>query len=164
MTCQNCFCIVTHMSLNCVCLLFIMKKKCFFYENYYKYFFKSKIDGKRAAKAPAVLVRPLPWVFFLPALVLMRYTRVMLSLISICCGFDEIEASTMVAFLHQSRRNVHQINNQAARNRINETQQCSTIAYVNQFFLSVLSNLCKLISCTSDPAKVHSNKTSVTCR
>lgn len=144
--------------------LHYMKKKCFFYENYYKYFFKSKIDGKRAAKAPAVLVRPLPWVFFLPALVLMRYTRVMLSLISICCGFDEIEASTMVAFLHQSRRNVHQINNQAARNRINETQQCSTIAYVNQFFLSVLSNLCKLISCTSDPAKVHSNKTSVTCR
>lgn len=120
-----------------------------------------KQDGKRA-KAPAVLVRPLPWIFFLPALIVMRYTRVILSLVSICCGFNEIESTTMVTFLHQTRRNARQISNEAKRNQIKETQQYSWIAHVKRIFLLVLSNLSKLITPASDPIKVHSNKTSVT--
>lgn len=84
----------------------------------------------------------------------------MLSLISICCGFDEIEASTMVVFLQQSRRHIRQIVNEAQRKRVKETQQCS-IDYIRRVFLSVVSNLLKLISPTSDSVKVHNNKTSV---
>lgn len=72
-------------------------------------------DGKRA-KTPPILIRPLPWIFFLPALIILRYTRVIVSLISICIGFDEITATTMVSYLHQSRRNIRSIIHKAKPN------------------------------------------------
>lgn len=109
---------------------------------------------------PAVLIRPLPWVLFLPALVVIRYIRVILSLLSICCGFEEIEASTMVTFLHKSRRNVRQISTEAKRNKT--VNQCSSITYIKRSILSFLSNLSKFqIPTKSNPNKIQSNKTSV---
>lgn len=121
------------------------------------------VDGKRA-RAPASLVRPLPWVFFLPTLVALRYTRVILSLISICFGYDEIEASTMVSFLHQSRRTIRHITHEAQRSKLNhvtQNQLHSSIEYAKRLGLSFLSNLSNLISQAPDTMKVHNNKTSV---
>ncbi|XP_055315212.1 dentin sialophosphoprotein-like isoform X2 [Sitodiplosis mosellana] len=117
-----------------------------------------KTDGKRA-KAPASLVRPLNWFFFLPTLVALRFIRVMLSLVSICLGFDEIEASTMVTFLHESRRNIRQVLLEAKRNK----HRSSAIDYAKQSALSFLSNLSNCISHMPPDAtdKVHSNKTSL---
>lgn len=120
-------------------------------------------DGKRS-KAPVGLVRPLPWVFFLPTLVALRLTRVMLSLVSICFGFDEIEASTMVGFLHESRRSVRQVLIEVKRNKASHQNhhQDSSIDCVKQMALSFLSNLRILFSETPDKTKTHNNKTSVT--
>lgn len=122
------------------------------------------IDGKRA-KPPASLVRPLPWVFFLPTLVVLRYTRVILSLLSICFGYDEIEASTMVTFLHQSRRNIRNIAQEGQRKRSKQLtkkkRQHSSMEYAKWIVLSFLSNLSNLVYPAPDTIKLHSNKTSV---
>lgn len=117
-----------------------------------------KVDGKRA-KAPASLVRPLNWFLFLPTLVALRFVRVILSLVSISLGFDEIEASTMVTFLHDSRRNIRHVLVEAKQNK----PRSSSIEYAKKFVLSILSNLINLISHTPPDStnKVHSNKTSV---
>lgn len=124
----------------------------------------SVIDGRRA-KAPATLIRPLPWVFFLPTLVVLRYTRVILSLLSICFGYDEIEASTMVTFLHQSRRTIRHIAHEGKRKQskqLTKTQrQHSSMEYAKRIVLSFLSNLRNLVSFAPDTIKLHSNKTSV---
>lgn len=125
--------------------------------NVYFFFLTRKTDGKRG-KAPASLVRPLPWLFFLPILVFLRYTRVILSFISLCCGFDGIKASTMVSFLHQSRRNIRQITLEAKQN---SKHRNSSIESVQMAILSLLSNLSNLVGQTSERMNVHNNKTSV---
>lgn len=121
-------------------------------------FFITWADGKRA-KAPASLVRPLNWFLFLPTLVALRMVRVMLSLVSICLGFNEIEGSTMVTFLHESRRTIRQILVEGKRNK----HRSSTIDYAKQSILSFLFNLSTFVSQTPTNATtiVQNNKTSV---
>lgn len=123
------------------------------------------IEGKRS-KAPPCLIRPLPWILFLPTLIVLRYTRVILSLISICFGYDEIEASTMVTFLHQSRRTIRHIADEGKRkqnqfNPIAQNSAQSTMEYTKLFILSILSNLTNLLIHPADANKVYNNKTSV---
>lgn len=85
--------------------------------------------------------------------------RVMLSLVSICLGFDEIEGSTMVTFLHESRRTIRQIMVEGKRNK----HRSSTIDHAKQSILSFLFNLRVFVSQTPTNAtiNVHNNKTSV---
>lgn len=149
-------CNFSHIELLCVCLFIFfliidanLLTTC--------YLLLVEADGKRA-KAPASLVRPLNWFFFLPTLVALRFIRVMLSLVSICLGFDEIEASTMVTFLHESRRNIRQVLLEAKHR--NKRRHSVIYDYVKQQVLSFLTSLSALISQTSDTNKVH-NKTSV---
>lgn len=115
------------------------------------------------------LIRPLPWVLFLPTLVALRYTRVILSLLSICLGYDEIEVSTMVAWLHQSRRTIRHIVHEAKRNEqkaaVATTQSHNynntSIDCFKRIILSLVSNLSGLIFSTPYTVAVHNNKTSV---
>ncbi|XP_031618414.1 uncharacterized protein LOC116337730 [Contarinia nasturtii] len=99
-------------------------------------------DGKRV-KTSIGLVRPLPWVFFLPTLVALRFVRVVLSLVAICVGFEEIEASMMVSFLHKSRRNMRHISVEARRNN---KSQISCADYVKRITLTLLTQLSNFIS------------------
>lgn len=117
-------------------------------------------DGKRA-KPVASLVRPLPWILFLPTLVALRYARVLFSLISICCGCDEIEPSTMVSYLHQTRRTLRHIAHDAKQQQAIDKQNQATSIDYNKRLSGIVSFLSELIG-TILSDKVHTNnKTSV---
>lgn len=114
-------------------------------------------------KKPVNLIRPLPWIFFLPTLIALRYTRIVLSLLSICLGYNEIEVPTMVTWLHQSRRTIRHIVHEAKQNKqLNAVQsQNIPIDYFKRAILSMLSNLSSLIFSTPYIVAMHNNKTSV---
>lgn len=128
--------------------------------------FYNLLDAKKSVN----LIRPLPWILFLPTLVALRYTRVILSLLSICLGYDEIEVSTMVTWLHQSRRTIRHIvleanrNEQlkaAAQSHTNNDTNNTSIDCFKRIILSLVSNLSGLIFSTPYTIAVHNNKTSV---
>lgn len=105
-------------------------------------------------------------MLFLPTLVALRYARFILSLLSICIGYDEIEASTMVEWFHQSRQSlrhiVHEARKHEQRNAANQNQNHHTpIDYFKRIILSLLSNVSRFIFPTPFRIAVHSNKTSV---
>lgn len=116
--------------------------------------------GGRKGKAPVSLVRPLPWIVFLPTLILLRYARVVLSLAAICLGFDEIEASTMVSFLHNSRRYLRKIKQEAvSRNSSPNKKQSIYPETLGNALMNKLTSVCTW-SLHSD-ARIPNNKSSV---
>ncbi|XP_016916535.2 dentin sialophosphoprotein-like isoform X2 [Apis cerana] len=66
------------------------------------------------------LVRPLPWLFFLPGLVILRIIRCGLNLGAFILGYPQIRPSGMVKFVQKTRRRLRAINVKAikARRRI----------------------------------------------
>lgn len=73
----------------------------------------------------ATLVRPLPWLLFLPALFLIRIARSMVSILSQLVGNEQIEASDMVSYLQMCRRKLRVLKYQGLRQiriRKNEKQ------------------------------------------
>ncbi|XP_055620517.1 uncharacterized protein LOC129764908 [Toxorhynchites rutilus septentrionalis] len=60
-------------------------------------------SGKLSISAPP-LVRPLPWILFLPALIALRLVRVALSLLALMVGRQPVYPSTVVTFLQTRRR------------------------------------------------------------
>lgn len=61
------------------------------------------------------LVRPLPWLIFLPALVALRSTRIALSIGSFLIGYDWIDATDFVSHIQTCRRKVRAIKYQGLR-------------------------------------------------
>ncbi|XP_065086231.1 heat shock protein DDB_G0288861 [Ochlerotatus camptorhynchus] len=59
--------------------------------------------GKTTISAPP-LVRPLPWIFFLPALIALRLLRYSLSFVALLIGKQPVCPITMVSFLQNRRR------------------------------------------------------------
>lgn len=123
-----------------------------------------KSDGKKL-KASKGLVRPLPWILFLPTLVLLRYTRIALSLVSICVGFDEIEASAMTSFFHDSRQSLRIITFITAKRRTDKkTYNSSYLALARHYLSLLMFKLSSMFGKTSNAVNVdesHNNKTSV---
>lgn len=59
--------------------------------------------GKTTISAPP-LVRPLPWVLFLPALLALRLLRYFLSIVALLMGHQPVYPVTMVSYLQNKRR------------------------------------------------------------
>lgn len=59
-------------------------------------------DGSKISAPP--LIRPLPWLLFLPALVIMRMVRVGLSLLALLVGRPPVTPASMVHFVQIKRR------------------------------------------------------------
>lgn len=85
---------------------------------------------------PPPLLRPLPWMLFIPALIQMRIMRAVLSFVLLMLGRDAITPSTVVHFIQIRRRKLRAIKYQGIkliRTRHNEQKQ-------KQSFLSRLFN------------------------
>ncbi|XP_053996471.1 uncharacterized protein LOC128886008 isoform X1 [Hylaeus anthracinus] len=61
------------------------------------------------------LVRPLPWILFLPGLVILRIVRVALNAGAFVLRYPRIEPSGMVKFLQKSRRRLRALNIKAIK-------------------------------------------------
>ncbi|XP_028519982.2 dentin sialophosphoprotein-like isoform X4 [Apis cerana] len=72
------------------------------------------------------LVRPLPWLFFLPGLVILRIIRCGLNLGAFILGYPQIRPSGMVKFVQKTRRRLRAINVKAIKARRRIT--CAKIA------------------------------------
>lgn len=114
----------------------------------------------RKGKAPASLVRPLPWIVFLPTLIVLRYIRIVLSLAAICLGFDEIEATTMVAYFHDGRRYIHKIRRDGQPQGSPQKENRSFYPeIIGKALVNGISSVCAWP--ISGDAKVQNNKTLV---
>ncbi|XP_015436175.1 PREDICTED: uncharacterized protein LOC107191613 isoform X2 [Dufourea novaeangliae] len=61
------------------------------------------------------LVRPLPWILFLPSLVILRIIRGGLNVGAFLLGYPRIEPSGMVKFMQKSRRRLRALNSKAMK-------------------------------------------------
>lgn len=73
-------------------------------------------DVKKPKCKPAALVRPLPWILFLPALLSIRCTRTLLSILSVLLGYDPIAPADAVSSIQWSRRKLRAVKYQGLRN------------------------------------------------
>lgn len=114
----------------------------------------------RKDKTPASLVRPLPWVVFIPTLIVLKYTRIVLSLAAICLGFDEIEASTMVTYFHDVRRYIHKMrqDGQPRDSPQKENRSCYP-EIIGKALVNGISSVCAWP--ISGDARIQNNKTLV---
>lgn len=114
----------------------------------------------RKGKATAGLIRPLPWIVFLPTLIVLRYTRIILSLAAICLGFDDIEASTMVTYFHDVRRYIHKIRRDGQPQGSPQKENRSFYPEsIGKALVNGISSVCAWP--ISGDAKVQNNKTLV---
>lgn len=61
------------------------------------------------------LVRPMPWIVFLPALVVLRSTRIALSIASFLIGYDWVNPADLVSYIQSCRRKIRAIKYQGLR-------------------------------------------------
>lgn len=72
------------------------------------------IDDSKTINVPP-LVRPLPWLLFIPALIALRFIRIALTFISLCLGGDPVTSKTIVYFIQTRRRKLRSIKYDAFR-------------------------------------------------
>ncbi|XP_033180134.1 paternally-expressed gene 3 protein isoform X1 [Bombus impatiens] len=70
---------------------------------------KGKVFGKMQ------LVRPLPWIIFLPGLLILRIIRCTINVGAYIFGYPQIQPITMVRFVQRSRRRLRALNLKIAR-------------------------------------------------
>lgn len=62
------------------------------------------------------LVRPLPWIFFLPSLIIIRVVRMSMNIGAVVLGYPRIEPSDMIRFMQKSRRRIRAIKSNGLKN------------------------------------------------
>ncbi|XP_046753414.1 uncharacterized protein LOC124416420 isoform X6 [Diprion similis] len=74
----------------------------------------SEENGK--AFGPIELVRPLPWIFFLPSLIMLRVFRLSVNVGAIVLGYPKLQATGMVKIIQKGRRRLRAIKISGMRN------------------------------------------------
>lgn len=72
------------------------------------------IDDSKTINIPP-LVRPLPWLLFIPALIALRFIRIALTFISLCLGGEPVTSKSIVYFIQTRRRKLRSIKYDAFR-------------------------------------------------
>lgn len=104
-------------------------------------------DSDEKTLQPPPLIRPLPWLVFLPALVVLRLVRIGLSLLFLVCGQSPVTPTSMVHFIQTTRRRVRAIKYhglRVIRVRYAEKQENKTIWSAFKNVISVLLCLPRL--------------------
>ncbi|XP_029041436.2 uncharacterized protein LOC114875390 isoform X1 [Osmia bicornis bicornis] len=113
------------------------------------------------------LVRPLPWVLFLPGLVILRIIRVGLNVGAFVLGYPKIQPSGMVKFVQKGRRRLRAFNLKAVKSvrRTTKDKRLTMIEAKKALIRSIrltLSTLSCLDSSNSSPSppptKIHVSK------
>ncbi|XP_072764956.1 uncharacterized protein [Anoplolepis gracilipes] len=72
-------------------------------------------NGKSSEKSE--FVRPLPWIFFLPSLMMLRTIRMTINVGAFIMGYSRITPSSLVKFLQLSRTRLNNIKNSGTREK-----------------------------------------------
>ncbi|XP_076683176.1 uncharacterized protein LOC143376581 [Andrena cerasifolii] len=113
-------------------------------------------NGKMFGKVE--LVRPLPWVLFLPGLVILRIIRTGLNVGALILGYPRIQPSGMVKFMQRSRRRLRTMNLKAiksSRRRASKDKRLTMIEAKKALIKSIkltLSTLSCLDTSKSSPS------------
>lgn len=83
-------------------------------------------DTSKMNISPPPLIRPLPWLLFLPALIILRMVRHHLSFLALILGKPPICPETIVAFLQNKRRKLRALKYRGQKlDRINRAEKLS---------------------------------------
>ncbi|KAL6428875.1 hypothetical protein ACFW04_008009 [Cataglyphis niger] len=72
-------------------------------------------NGKSSGKSE--FVRPLPWILFLPSLVMLRTMRMTVNIGAFVIGYPQVTPSALVKFLQKSRMRLNDIKNSGTREK-----------------------------------------------
>ncbi|KAL6428872.1 hypothetical protein ACFW04_008009 [Cataglyphis niger] len=117
-------------------------------------------NGKSSGKSE--FVRPLPWILFLPSLVMLRTMRMTVNIGAFVIGYPQVTPSALVKFLQKSRMRLNDIKNSGTREKqdkdekssMNETRR----ALVKSIRLTLSSLSCldtSKPSLSPPPTKIH---------
>lgn len=92
---------------------------------------------------PAPLVRPLPWLLFLPLLFFLRITRFSLNIASMLMGMESVKASTMVRFIQVRRRRIRALKFLGSRRiRQRRLEQAEKVSWKGTFYSIMSRAMC----------------------
>ncbi|XP_072764955.1 uncharacterized protein [Anoplolepis gracilipes] len=80
-------------------------------------------NGKSSEKSE--FVRPLPWIFFLPSLMMLRTIRMTINVGAFIMGYSRITPSSLVKFLQLSRTRLNNIKNSGTREKQDKDEKSS---------------------------------------
>lgn len=123
-------------------------------------------ESEKTLSAPQ-LIRPLPWILFIPALLTMRLSRAFISFFLLLLGRDIITAENIVNFFQISRRKMRAIKYQGLKINRSQLFKNQSIIKKNGIF-AIIINLVRSILCANkcsvEPIEIvikEKNKSSV---
>ncbi|XP_012140268.1 uncharacterized protein LOC100874610 isoform X3 [Megachile rotundata] len=101
------------------------------------------------------LVRPLPWVLFLPGLVILRIIRVSLNVGAFVLGYPRMQPSGMVKFVQKGRRRLRAFNLKAVKSvrRCNKDKRATMIEAKKALIKSIRLTLSTLSCLDAKPSR-----------
>lgn len=109
----------------------------------FKYFWNILDASNGAFGQPAPLVRPLPWLLFLPLLFFLRITRFSLNIASMLMGMESVKASTMVRFIQVRRRRIRALKFLGSRRiRQRRLEQAEKVSWKGTFYSIMSRAMC----------------------
>ncbi|XP_046753410.1 clumping factor B-like isoform X2 [Diprion similis] len=108
----------------------------------------SEENGK--AFGPIELVRPLPWIFFLPSLIMLRVFRLSVNVGAIVLGYPKLQATGMVKIIQKGRRRLRAIKISGMRNmksRRGSTKKEEELSEAKRSLVSSMLSTLSALSC-----------------
>ncbi|XP_024877770.1 uncharacterized protein LOC112458394 isoform X1 [Temnothorax curvispinosus] len=120
-------------------------------------------DENRKDSGKPELVRPLPWLLFLPSLVLLRVIRATLNIGGYILGYPEITPSGMVKFVQICRRYLNKGMNKGTKERYETKDKRSSINEAKKALIKSIRLTLSSLSCldaskpslSPPPTKIH---------
>ncbi|XP_077269954.1 uncharacterized protein LOC143901459 isoform X2 [Temnothorax americanus] len=120
-------------------------------------------DENRKDSGKPELVRPLPWLLFLPSLVLLRVIRATLNIGGYILGYPEITPSRMVKFVQICRRYLNKGMNKGTKERYETKDKRSSINEAKKALIKSIRLTLSSLSCldaskpslSPPPTKIH---------
>ncbi|XP_043515392.1 surface protein-like isoform X2 [Frieseomelitta varia] len=102
------------------------------------------------------LVRPLPWLLFLPGLVILRMIRIGLNMGAYVLGYPEIQASGMVKFVQRTRRRLRAMNLRAMKSKRRVFPKDRTMIEAKKALIRSIRLTLSTLSCLDTSKSSHS--------
>ncbi|KAL6255398.1 hypothetical protein P5V15_013733 [Pogonomyrmex californicus] len=122
-------------------------------------------DENQKALGKPELVRPLPWLLFLPSLVMLRLIRLTLNIGAFVFGYSNITPSEMIKFVQLSRRYLNTVKNEGMKERYESKDKISSINEAKKALIRSIRLTLSSLSCldasrpslSPPPTKIHVN-------
>ncbi|XP_046472706.1 clumping factor B-like isoform X1 [Neodiprion pinetum] len=95
------------------------------------------------------LVRPLPWIFFLPSLIMLRVVRLSVNVGAAVLGYPKLQATGMVKIIQKGRRRLRAIKLSGMRNMRSRRVSAKKEEELNEAKRSLVSSMLSTLSALS---------------